>query len=53
MYTVKYDDQLIGTVVSNRSLSDEEVIRLAGVNLNGKDPYGEDWSWELFEISYE
>ena len=53
MYTVKYDGQVVGTVVSSKSLSDEEVIRLAGIDLNGKDPYGEDWAWELFEVSYK
>ena len=40
MYTVKYDGQVVGTVVSSKSLSDEEAIRLAGIDLNGKDPYG-------------
>jgi len=53
MYTVKYDGQVVGTVVSNQSLTDEEVIRLAGIDLDGKDPYGENWTWELFEITYE
>lgn len=53
MYTVKYDGEVIGTVVSNQSLTDKRVIELAGIDLNGKDPYGEDWAWELFETSYE
>ena len=53
MYIVKYDGEEVGKVVSNRSLTDEEVISLAGIDLEGKDPYGEDWSWELFDISYE
>jgi hypothetical protein len=52
MYTVEYDGRVVGTVVSNKSLTDEEVVKLAGIDLSGKDPYGEDWAWELFEITY-
>jgi len=53
MYIIKYDGKKIGKVVSNRSLTDQEAIELAGINLEGLDPYGEPWDWELFEVEYK
>lgn len=50
MYIVKYDSKEIGSVVSNRPLTNQEIVRLAGVDIEGDDPHGSPWAWELFEI---
>jgi len=46
---IKYDGKVIGSVVTNRSHTMEELLRLAGYDPDGKDPYGEPWAWELLE----
>lgn len=50
-YIVYYDNKPVGSVVSNQSLTDQDVIRLAGIDTDSTDPYGADtWEWELFRI---
>lgn len=50
-YIVYYDNKPVGSVVSNRSHTDHQVISFAGIDINAPDPYGgESWDWELFRI---
>ena len=50
-YIVKHEGEEVGSVMSNRSLSDWDVIELAGIDIEEmEDPNTPKWDLEAFEI---